>query len=106
MYGIVKVPMKAHRIEIYIVDFENYGIDNYLTTLEQHRHLNARIGKTATVEIGDWDDDHPMNVLSTDVDEYFNNLCEEQQVGEWNIPTMYCTDVPQINDALRNDNED
>ncbi len=54
----------AHRLT-------GYGADEYVTIIEQHRHINGRVGKVETIDIGEWSDDHPLNQRGTDLDKYF-----------------------------------
>lgn len=63
--------MKAHRIELLIVDHGDYGIDEYKNIIEQHRHLSgAHVVESETIDIGEWSDDHPLNSRKTFVQEY------------------------------------
>jgi hypothetical protein len=65
--------VKAHKIEVYVVDFEGYGSDEYVNVIEGNRYLRgARVGTVQTIDIGEWDDDHPLNLCSTDPGEYFS----------------------------------
>jgi len=69
--------MKAHKLTFVVVDFENYGSDNYITEIEQ-----ADMGGMAScidvesVDIGEWHDDHPLNFKSKkkDVFEEFSKI--------------------------------
>mgnify|MGYP001282590115 CR=1 FL=1 len=70
--------MKAHKIELVVVDFEDYGIDNFLINVKQSsdNYLVKKI-LAKTVDIGEWDDDHPLNqqdVSKSVVMKYFKGL--------------------------------
>lgn len=64
--------MKAHRIEICVLDFEDYGADDYIDAIL--RHFNARIVKHSTVDAGEWSDDHPLNQKGTNVSAYLDSI--------------------------------
>lgn len=53
--------MKMHRFEVFIVDFEGYGIESYKTTLEQNDDYLAHVISHGSADIGEWDDDHELN---------------------------------------------
>ncbi len=57
--------MKAHKIEVVVLDFEGYGVDEYINIISNHRHLSATCLETKTVDIGVWSDDHPLNNRKT-----------------------------------------
>jgi hypothetical protein len=57
--------MKIHKFEIVIFDFEDHGIEDYKTILQEHRYLTAKILSSDTAEIGKWDDDHILNKTTT-----------------------------------------
>lgn len=65
--------MKAHKIEILVLDFEDYGVDEYNAIIEQNKHLNSRVLKSNTFEIGEWSDDHELNGSMSDIQKWFNN---------------------------------
>ena len=69
--------MKMHKIELYVVDFEDYGIDNFITEIEQ-LDISACVHckNERTVDIGDWDDNHIANrqdVTHEQLEMFFNN---------------------------------
>ncbi len=57
--------MKAHKIEVVVLDFEDYGVDEYINIISNHRHLSASCLENKTVDIGEWSDDHPLNNRKT-----------------------------------------
>ena len=61
--------MKAYKMEVYVVDFEDYGPDSYVTELEQMDVGNAliQVRECQTAEIGEFDDDHPFNSHETPI---------------------------------------
>ena len=61
--------MKAHKITLLVVDFENTGEDDITTLLETQKYVNGRVMKFETADIGKWFDDHPLNDDKRVVDE-------------------------------------
>jgi len=62
--------MKMHKVVVYILDQENYGVDDYVEVIKNEVDC-AIIGKRATVDLGEWTDDHPVN-KGCDPELYFN----------------------------------
>lgn len=62
--------MKAYKIEIFVIDHENIGEENIKGTLENVRYINADVKSIKSVDIGEWDDDHPLNKRATADAEY------------------------------------
>lgn len=56
--------MKAHLITTLVIDFEKYGRKAYEDRIEQKECGDIVSGET--FDIGEWDDDHPLNKISTD----------------------------------------
>ena len=36
------------------------------------KHLSIQLGAIDEIDIGEWEDDHPLNSYNTDVEAYFN----------------------------------
>ena len=53
--------MKVYKIEITVFDNEDLGEDEVQELLTNNRHLNIGVVKLQSKDIGDWDDDHPLN---------------------------------------------
>lgn len=53
---------KAHKIEIVVLDPENMGVEEFNIILEQNRFINGRVLKTSTYNVGEWNDNHPLNL--------------------------------------------
>lgn len=62
--------MKAYRIEVLVIDHENVGEENIRSTIENVRYINANVKSVESADIGDWDDDHPLNNRKTADEEY------------------------------------
>jgi hypothetical protein len=70
--------MKAHLLQVLIVDHDHLGVDEVERTLEDANYPNDCIApsvlKSQSVDIGEWDDDHPLNdedELITEVNRLF-----------------------------------
>ncbi len=65
--------MMVYKYEVYVVDFEDYGSENYEILMDQARGLDAMgIFKTGEIDIGEWNDDHDLNGGSKEVfEKYF-----------------------------------
>jgi len=66
--------MKVHKIELLIVDHDEVGIDEIKDIIENIKYPNwcmsPQVMQTATVNIGKWDDDLPINKTDTIKAEY------------------------------------
>lgn len=66
--------MKAHLIQVLVIDHEDHGIEDAMINLQQGCEYSSII-ETKTADIGDWDDDHPLNSFDTKLEgikKYFN----------------------------------
>ena len=56
--------MKAYRLEILVVDHDDVG-DRIKEIIEDQKYpnhcINPMVMDIQSVEIGEWDDDHPLN---------------------------------------------
>ena len=70
--------MKAYRIVTYVLDFYNkLSPEEIAEELTYNRHLNISTGAIDEIDIGEWDDDHPLNYINTDVEAYFQERLNE-----------------------------
>ena len=63
-----------HKLEVHVIDFEDYGVDDFKITI-RNKIDGATIKASATVDIGEWSDSHILNFTNTPVEkfrEYFN----------------------------------
>jgi hypothetical protein len=81
--------MKAYLLQVLVIDHDHLGADEVERVLEDANYPNNCIApnviKSQTAEIGDWDDDNPLNHSDTqavEVDRLFNTkvLTEEEVV--------------------------
>lgn len=59
-----------HKLEVYVVDFEDYGSECYVVDIEQIDCGLIMVKSEETVDIGEWDDDHPFNCTNTPVEAF------------------------------------
>lgn len=67
--------MKAqvHKITAYFVDTENMGIANIKEIISMNKYLPMPSFTLAeTVEVKEWSDEHPANLLSTNMDDWWD----------------------------------
>jgi len=67
--------MKAYKVELIIIDYEEIGPD-ITWELENLEYARADIISVQEADIGEWSDDHPLNLGSTtneDKLKYFDN---------------------------------
>lgn len=66
--------MKAYKVEILIIDFDKLGAEGIKEELENTRYANDCISPDVKniqeVDLGEWDDDHPLNNPDTCDEEY------------------------------------
>ena len=69
--------MKVHKITISIIDFDEVGEEDIRDIIENTRYPNHCISpdikKFETRDIGEWDDEHPLNQTAT-CDKEFERL--------------------------------
>ena len=66
--------MKAYKVEILIVDFDQCGAEEIRSVLEIARYPNRcirpEVMKVTEADIGEWRDDHPLNLRAQTREEY------------------------------------
>ncbi len=66
--------MKAYKLEILVIDFDEVG-DEIPSMIENARYpnhcINPDVKSVKVIDIGEWDDNHPLNKKDTS-DEYYN----------------------------------
>lgn len=66
--------MTAYKIELMIVDLDQCGPDEILSLLENARYPNRcirpKVMKVTEADIGEWHDDHPLNLCDQTKAEY------------------------------------
>ena len=66
--------MKAYKVEILIIDHDELGAEGIKQVIEETSYPNYCISPDVkdivSVEIGEWDDEHPLNKRETSDEEY------------------------------------
>jgi len=62
--------MKLHKYTVYVLYFERYGVDDHATMIDNAVD-HATVIYSGTAEIGDWEDDHPINTGERSHESYF-----------------------------------
>lgn len=66
--------MKAHKIEILIIDHDGLGVEEIKSVIENQKYpnwcINPEVKSINTIDIGDWHDDHPLNLSYKSQAEY------------------------------------
>ncbi len=75
--------MKAYKLEVLVIDHEGYGVQEFENQLENLDFVHVVRSKEA--EIGEWDDDHPLNQKRTMVKE-FDRLFSPPEETPCNLP--------------------
>ena len=78
--------MKAYKVELLIIDHDELGADGIKDVIENVKYPNYCIAPDVKniecVDIGEWDDDHPLNKFST-CDEEYKRLFENESVADY-----------------------
>lgn len=53
--------MKVYKVELMVLDHENVGEDGVKYFMENEKYLSPNVMSIESREIGEWDDDHPLN---------------------------------------------
>lgn len=66
--------MKAMKVELLIIDFDEIGEEEIKSVIENTKYPNRCIypdvQNIETVDVGEWSDDHPLNLLDKQKEEY------------------------------------
>ncbi len=57
--------MKAYKLEVLVIDHENMGMDEIIREIENAKYSCPQVKGVYTVDIGQWEDDHPLNKGAT-----------------------------------------
>ena len=69
--------MKAYLVTTLVIDFDGLGSDGIVTEMENAHYPNRCIAplvqEITGFDIGEWDDDHPLNQRGTNVIDYLTS---------------------------------
>lgn len=88
--------MKVHKVTICIVDHDQIGADGIAEVIENeswpNHCINPQVVDVETVDIGEWNDNHPLNnnrtfestfnkLFETETDDEFCSRCGQRMLG-------------------------
>ncbi len=59
-----------HKVTMYVIDLEEYGEDDLRIHLKQDNPGIVHIADFDTVDIGEFEDEHPLNQLDSTTEEH------------------------------------
>ena len=66
--------MKAYKIELLVIDFDNQSPEEITSAIENTNYgnhsINPKVKSVVTRDIGEWTDSHPLNLNKTCDAEY------------------------------------
>lgn len=92
--------MKVYKVEVMIIDFDRLGPDDIKSAIENTRYANhcisPQVKSIAERDIGEWDDNHPLNRRDTCDAEYrrlfgIETDCDELDCSRFDISRRKCT---------------
>lgn len=69
--------MNLIKIVMYVVDFDNIGANDIKTIIDNNRYIHLFRFNSVVKDIGDWDDNHKLNLKDTSIKEF------EEYFKEW-----------------------
>ncbi len=80
--------MKAYKLEVLVLDFDNLGGEEIISVLEDTRYpnrcINPDVKSIVEKDVGDFDDDHPLNNKETS-EKAYHELFDETQSDEMEL---------------------
>lgn len=90
-----------HRLEVYILDFEKFGIKELIATLDNIDAFSFKVGDCQSTVIPNWTDDHELNKRNCTLEtqrKYF----DIKQIGPYvSIPLRPKTELEIENESLK-----
>ncbi len=62
--------MKLHKFEVYVIDYEDLGVEAYREIITGHERLHGSVACAQTVDIEPWSDQHPLNMKEPTPDQF------------------------------------
>lgn len=94
-----------HRLEVFVLDFDNYGIENIIATLDHIDSFSFNVEDHQTTSIPEWTDDHELNKTKCTLEtrrKYF----DVKQIGTFvDVPLRDKTELEKENEKLKEENE-
>ena len=93
-----------HRLEVYVLDFENYGVDCVCANLGRIDNFYFKVADYQTTVIPEWTDDHELNKIKC-TSETRRKYFDIKQVGAYvDIPLRPKTELEVENEKLKKEN--
>lgn len=70
--------MKAYKVELLVLDHENTGEDGITFFLENVKYIYPKVMSIQSKEIGEFEDDHPLNQRDQ-CRQFYEELFKEEQ---------------------------
>lgn len=90
-----------HRLEVYVLDFDNYGIGDIIATLDRLDSYHFKVADHQTTVIPNWEDSHELNKTNCPLKirrKYF----DIKQVGTYvDVPLREKTELEKENEKLK-----
>lgn len=90
-----------HRLEIYVLDFEKYGIEDVCMNLSNIDGFHFKVAECQTTAIPNWSDEHELNKSKCPIEtrrKYF----DIKQMGQYvDIPLKPKTELELENETLK-----
>ena len=94
-----------HRLEIFVIDFENYGIEEIKRNFNRMDCFGVTIGEHQTTTIPVWTDDHELNKTKCTLETH-RKYFDVKQVGTFvDVPLRDKTVLEIENEKLKEENE-
>ena len=74
--------MKVFKLEITVIDFENYGQEEIKNIIESVKYLQPSVLSVDVADIGEWHDGHPLNKHSTHSQECKRLFDDDSEINE------------------------
>lgn len=62
--------MKAYKLEVLMLDHDELGVESVVSEIECVKYFSPSVMKVEDRDIGEWNDDHPLNSLALQEMEY------------------------------------
>ena len=67
---------KVYKMTLQVIDFEGTSEEDIISTIENSKYFCVNVKDICSREIGEWNDDHPLNKKDT-CDQAFKDLFKE-----------------------------
>lgn len=93
-----------HRLEVYVLDFENWGIKEISHMISNMDNCYVRVGEHQTTVIPEWTDDHELNKTKCTLETRRKYFDIKQVCSYVDIPLRPKTELEVENEKLKKEN--